>query len=698
MEILELHLKHFGKFTDYRLKLHSGVNIISGGNETGKSTLHAFIRAMFYGLSRNRSRNLDEYQLRQPWDNPDYFAGSLRLLFEEKIYRIERNFNRSDESLRVICETDGTEAEDARGMLDAFTGKLSDTDFDNTFFIRQAGSSTSRELGEHLRDFLVNIEQTGDANLDVNAAVEALKKKRSQINAARMHEAAELDEKIRRNLEETEFIRTELEQLTERQNPSGEEPVSGASPAFERIRDGEVLHGKAGDPAAEAGAGASERIRDGEVLQGKAGGPATDAGAGASERIRDGEALYGKAGEPAAEAGASERIRDGEVLQGKAGETDEDEKGGLLLPVLVLLSFAAGILVIACAVRSPDHLLRWGLSAAGAVLLLLGSRFVWELRHPLGKAERAVRQVRREEFLEKHFGFRDDPDDPDYGDQRRRILEQRREKIRRAREEEELEKRRRLEKTLKDQEEADQRERAREVARMLEKEKVRDRDGEKTEEAQTEASAEPPEELPVQPPEESPKESPDALRRERASGKREELRRQIRVKQDRLQILREELEKLYSLKGSLSAYDVELQAIDLASARISELAGRIYHESGDRFSSRVSELLSALTEGRYNSVSLDERMQLRISTRDHLLQISQVSYGTMEQVYFALRLAAGELLAGGTGIPAVLDEPFVMYDDERLEQALRYLHSSGRQVILFTCQRRELDILAAIRA
>ena len=114
MEILELHLKHFGKFTDYRLKLHSGVNIISGGNETGKSTLHAFIRAMFYGLSRNRSRSLDEYQLRQPWENPDYFAGSLRLLFEEKIYRIERNFNRSDESLRVICETDGTLSSSAR--------------------------------------------------------------------------------------------------------------------------------------------------------------------------------------------------------------------------------------------------------------------------------------------------------------------------------------------------------------------------------------------------------------------------------------------------------------------------------------------------------------------------------------------------------------------------------------------------------
>ena len=305
MEILELHLKHFGKFTDYRLKLHSGVNIISGGNETGKSTLHAFIRAMFYGLSRNRSRSLDEYQLRQPWENPDYFAGSLRLLFEEKIYRIERNFNRSDESLRVNCETDGTEAEDAQGMLDVFTGRLRETDFDNTFFIRQAGSATSRQLGEHLRDYLVNIEQTGDANLDVNAAKDALKKKRRETDAARVKQMAEIDEKIRRNLEETEYIRTELEHLSDRRNASGEENSFGKAPAFERIREGEPLHGTVEDAAAEAADGRKQF-------------ESTDVDSG--ER---GQSLL-----PDAEPG-------------------DDEKGGLLLPALVLLSFAAGILVIA---------------------------------------------------------------------------------------------------------------------------------------------------------------------------------------------------------------------------------------------------------------------------------------------------------------------------------------------------------------
>ena len=32
MEILELNLKHFGRFEDYTLNLHAGINVISGGS------------------------------------------------------------------------------------------------------------------------------------------------------------------------------------------------------------------------------------------------------------------------------------------------------------------------------------------------------------------------------------------------------------------------------------------------------------------------------------------------------------------------------------------------------------------------------------------------------------------------------------------------------------------------------------------
>ena len=56
MEIMELNIKHFGKFLEHKVNFQPGVNIIYGGNETGKSTIHAFIRAMFFGIERGRGK------------------------------------------------------------------------------------------------------------------------------------------------------------------------------------------------------------------------------------------------------------------------------------------------------------------------------------------------------------------------------------------------------------------------------------------------------------------------------------------------------------------------------------------------------------------------------------------------------------------------------------------------------------------
>ena len=103
-------------------------------------------------------------------------------------------------------------------------------------------------------------------------------------------------------------------------------------------------------------------------------------------------------------------------------------------------------------------------------------------------------------------------------------------------------------------------------------------------------------------------------------------------------------------------------------------------------------MLEELTEGRYTHIALDDKLQIKINTPDRLLDVRQVSYGTMNQIYFALRMAAGDVLSGGRPLPIVLDEAFAMYDDERLAAALRWLERSGRQVILFSCQKREKEI------
>ena len=50
MKIKELRLKNFGKFINKEIHFSDGMNVIYGENESGKSTLYTFIRAMLFGL------------------------------------------------------------------------------------------------------------------------------------------------------------------------------------------------------------------------------------------------------------------------------------------------------------------------------------------------------------------------------------------------------------------------------------------------------------------------------------------------------------------------------------------------------------------------------------------------------------------------------------------------------------------------
>ena len=56
MKITELILKNFGKFTNKQILLSDGINIIYGENESGKTTLHTFLKGMLFGMERKRGR------------------------------------------------------------------------------------------------------------------------------------------------------------------------------------------------------------------------------------------------------------------------------------------------------------------------------------------------------------------------------------------------------------------------------------------------------------------------------------------------------------------------------------------------------------------------------------------------------------------------------------------------------------------
>lgn len=626
MEIIQLNLKHFGMFHDYRLDLHAGINIISGGNETGKSTLHAFIRAMLYGITRNRSRSLDEYQLREPWENPSAFAGSMKLLYDGKIYRIDRNFHRREERVEVVCETDGTRAEDPEGTIRVFTGGMSETDFDNTVYIRQGVPQAGGALSQSLRDSLINQERRAEDTVDVTAAQEYLKKKKKSIENERQGALSSIEEEIGRNAQEAEYVKKDLERLLEARSRAGAQ--SDRDTSFERVAGVQTE-----DPERLSEQDRTEQPRT----------PGQETGAGQTPKRETGS------GQTQDE---DSRQADENGLQDGMPQEKEDT-AGVLLPVTVFLSFAAAGLMLACAFLASDIRLRC-LTGAGAVLCgAVACSLLWRVLHPISKSERVMRRMKREAFLDRHLGFREDPEDPEDLARARERERRARDQILRAREEEACAERLRQEK---------KQEQLQQAAERMQKE--------------------------------------DAARR----GKEVEriarskvLEREITLRRQKLDELRVQQEALYRKKAALSSYDEEIRAVALAQERIRELAGSIYHESGAEFAGEVSAILSMLTDGRYSRISLDERMLVQLNTPDRLLTLEQVSCSTMQQVYFALRLASAGLLSGGADLPLILDEPFVMYDDERLERALRLLSGSAWQVILFTSQRRELDILSQLR-
>ena len=57
--------------------------------------------------------------------------------------------------------------------------------------------------------------------------------------------------------------------------------------------------------------------------------------------------------------------------------------------------------------------------------------------------------------------------------------------------------------------------------------------------------------------------------------------------------------------------------------------------------------------------------------------------------------AAAGLLVGSVPVP--LEDTFPFYDEKRLESVLKWLSRQKRQVIIFTCHRREEEILEAVR-
>ena len=82
MIIKKLDIAGFGKFQNFSLDFSPNCNVIYGENEAGKSTLHAFIQAMLYGIPASPSRK-EEFFRHRPFSKNQAFGGSLFFSFQQ---------------------------------------------------------------------------------------------------------------------------------------------------------------------------------------------------------------------------------------------------------------------------------------------------------------------------------------------------------------------------------------------------------------------------------------------------------------------------------------------------------------------------------------------------------------------------------------------------------------------------------------
>lgn len=225
MEFQELILKNFGKFTDRRIQLYDGINILYGENESGKSTIHTFIKGMLFGMERGRGRASvnDTYSIYEPWENPNYYSGALRFRSGGKNFRIDQNFDKYSKKAELICEDDGEQFSIVDGDLDVLLGGLSAGNYENTVSVGQLKVEISQSLETEFKNYATNYYATGNSEINLAKALEDLREKKRVLERDVKNSLIEKQQKREQIEQEASYVWRDVHHLEEERNRIAEE-------------------------------------------------------------------------------------------------------------------------------------------------------------------------------------------------------------------------------------------------------------------------------------------------------------------------------------------------------------------------------------------------------------------------------------------------------------------------------------------
>lgn len=601
MRLLELHIDGFGKFHDRTISFNDGINIIYGKNEAGKSTLHTFIRGMLFGIERGRGRAAknDLYTKYEPWENSGTYEGWLRLEKDGTIYRIERRFRKENKSLKIINETKGLEEEATPAFVSSLLDGLTETMYNNTISIGQLKSATEDGMVTELKNYIANMNTTGNISLNITKATAFLRNQKRSLEAGLIPEASREFTSL---LAEIRNVEAEIA------GPEYENQLA----AYQNMRT--QVKGLIDNTQTQ------KKDLDEKLANGK--------------KVLSDNGFTDRASVDAMSSDAERLYSEYNTLNGECNKKSRKVLSGLTAVLGVAGLGAAATLGY---FNLTAYLPVCGAAATAAVIFFIISLFILQKDK---ECRRLFDNTSSElgALLARHLG------DSAVSEDAMNAFR----------------------------------------ARMGEFSKLCD--------MVTQSEAEIRKFL----------EDLSNLQTKQA-GCSEMIEKQQRTQwelEKKLEHLSNCKNKAKALKRTLAENDRihdEIVAIDLAQETMADLSSSIRDSFGLYLNKEASQYITGITGGIYDSMSIDENLNVFLNTKTKLVPLENVSSGTMDQVYLALRLAAAKLLQGsGSGFPLIFDDSFTQYDDERLKTALEWLASAyGGQIIIFTCHRREAQMLRA---
>ena len=662
MILEKLYIDGFGKFSDYSLNFSPSIQILYGENEAGKSTIHAFIQAMLYGIPKGASKKEVFFQYR-PFSKALGFGGSLTFSHQGKSYCVQRDFLQGGEA-HITILPQGEKLFEGESFLQSVLSPFSLESFKNTVSIRQLKSSTEREMVYELQAMLSNFQESGNVELNPQAALDYLEQEEARLREKMIPDATKrysgLLGEVKNTHRSLSLLEAEEAQSSEEKSLKGSAPEEAMIEETDREEtDGEEIDGKrkAGEESFEKNGSVAKNCilkEESLELQQKV------------AEIEETREEWNRLSSLLEKEGLNNKeellLEQEKMLQYLSHEQEEKELGkssiflyplfcffALCFAVLTTLSFLYAYTSVALP-RFPFFSM--GFSAylypffcAFLLFLLLAL----SQRRIFTQQQRWVKQEKREfeeilakrnisTFLQFQNSSKEELREEGSSYTQAKVLQYYNTLLEKWGEKEELEK------SLALLEESYQKEKNLWL---------------------------------------------ETSYKEKQKEQREELLRQYGILQNKADLIRPSLEENEKLQE-------KREAISEAKERIRQIAGEIRKSFAFHLNEDCGKALSEITGGRYDSLWIDEQLHIYVNAKEGFFPLEQASTGTIDQLYLALRLSMALLLQRENRdlLPLLFDDSFAMYDEKRLAASIGYLKKAyPAQILLFTCHHREEKIL-----